>query len=174
MQEGEEKYGSAVSWEVNGGFVLGTPVKLDGKTLEALPTRDALLPILCALLAAITDESSVSELFAKLPRRYTGGGLMDDVPMEKIKAFKKLCSDDSSATNFAKELFDQDDLGSVTSVDLTDGMRLLFSSNDVVHLRPSGNAPQLRVYTNTSSQERADQLADNVIRTGPETILPKL
>ena len=60
-----------VSWEVNGGFLLGTDFSLAGGTLQALPTRDSILPILCALLSASQQNTSLSELFLRLPSRYT-------------------------------------------------------------------------------------------------------
>ncbi len=48
--------------------------------------------------------------------------------------------------------------GRLTRLNLVDGVRMLFEDGDVVHLRPSGNAPQLRVYTTASSAERASRL----------------
>jgi phosphomannomutase len=39
------------------------------------------------------------------------------------------------------------------AADQTDGLRLSFDSGDVVHLRPSGNAPELRVYTESDTPE---------------------
>ncbi|MBK8696768.1 MAG: hypothetical protein IPN17_32020 [Deltaproteobacteria bacterium] len=41
-------------------------------------------------------------------------------------------------------------------VNVLDGVRAYFRNGDVAHLRPSGNAPQLRIYANRASQERAD------------------
>jgi phosphomannomutase len=38
-----------VGWEVNGGFLLGADIEVNGQTLGALPTRDAILPIIIAL-----------------------------------------------------------------------------------------------------------------------------
>jgi phosphomannomutase len=39
-------------YEANGGFLLGSDVEIEGRTLKALPTRDAVLPIVAALVAA--------------------------------------------------------------------------------------------------------------------------
>jgi phosphomannomutase len=49
--------------------------------------------------------------------------------------------------------------GPVERVDYTDGVRLYFSNGDVAHVRPSGNADELRIYAVADSQERADQIA---------------
>jgi phosphomannomutase len=39
-------------------------------------------------------------------------------------------------------------------VDETDGLRITFNSGEVVHLRASGNAPELRCYNEADSAER--------------------
>jgi phosphomannomutase len=49
--------------------------------------------------------------------------------------------------------------GEITRINYVDGARLYFSNGDVAHLRPSGNADELRVYAVSNSQERADAIA---------------
>jgi len=164
--------GAVVGWEVNGGFLVGNPIVMNGKTLTPLPTRDALLPIICALLAAIRRNQKVSELFAGLPARYTGAGLIDDVPLDKIQSFLSVCKDEPQIKSIMQQVFAGSDLGKVKTLDLTDGLRLLFSSSDVLHLRPSGNAPQFRVYSNASTQTRADHLVASAIASNG--YIPKL
>lgn len=149
----------AVSWEVNGGFLTGDDIMLEGGLLKALPTRDAVLPILCSLLTAVQQNRSLSSVFADLPQRFTGGGLIDNVSEVKIQKFREASSDKSLMGALADRVFGMTDLGPVDAIDLTDGLRLLFKSGDVIHLRPSGNAPQFRVYTNADTQERTDKLA---------------
>lgn len=146
-----------VGWEVNGGFLTGNDIELNGKVLKALPTRDAVLPIICALLAATESNKRVSEIFSELPKRYTGGGLIDDVPQDQIDQFKILSGDKVVMQVLADKVFEGTSFGKAR-LDVTDGLRLIFESGDVIHLRPSGNAPQFRVYTNADSQERADDL----------------
>jgi phosphomannomutase len=34
---------------------------------------------------------------------------------------------------------------------------MTFEGSDVVHLRPSGNAPEFRCYTESSTEERAEE-----------------
>ncbi|RYE81170.1 MAG: phosphomannomutase, partial [Oxalobacteraceae bacterium] len=48
--------------------------------------------------------------------------------------------------------------GQLAHVDTTDGLRVAFANGDIVHLRPSGNAPELRCYAEASSQEAAEVL----------------
>lgn len=47
---------------------------------------------------------------------------------------------------------------SVESIDTTDGVRVTLANQDVIHLRPSGNAPELRCYTESFSEEKAQSL----------------
>lgn len=44
----------------------------------------------------------------------------------------------------------------IRAINVLDGIRLTFSNHDIVHIRPSGNAPQLRLYANCDQQQRAD------------------
>ena len=45
--------------------------------------------------------------------------------------------------------------GDVVKLDTTDGVRITLSGGDIVHLRPrpSGNAPELRCYTEPDGRE---------------------
>src|SRR5690606_14589983 len=49
-------------------------------------------------------------------------------------------------------------LGDVVSVDETDGYRMTFVGGEIVHLRPSGNAPELRSYAEADTREGAHEL----------------
>ena len=48
----------------------------------------------------------------------------------------------------------------MTSIDQTDGLRVTFENGDIVHLRPSGNAPELRCYAESNRAELAQALCD--------------
>jgi phosphomannomutase len=154
-----------VGWEVNGGFLTGGDIDIKGKVLPALPTRDAFLPILVALLAAADKLLKVSELFAALPRRYTQAGLIDNFPVEVSKQLvKRFAKDDDLVKGELEGYFNAElGFGQVTSINTLDGVRIYFSNGDIAHLRPSGNAPQLRRYSVANSQERADQIVAQAI-----------
>jgi phosphomannomutase len=47
----------------------------------------------------------------------------------------------------------------ITDVDYTDGVRILFANGEVAHVRPSGNADELRIYAVADTQNRADAIA---------------
>ena len=51
-------------------------------------------------------------------------------------------------------------------IDKTDGVRMIFSSGDVAHVRPSGNADELRIYAVADTQQRADEIAEAGVSPG--------
>jgi phosphomannomutase len=61
----------------------------------------------------------------------------------------------------------------IARVNVLDGVRIYFRNGDVAHIRPSGNAPQLRVYANSDSQARADQIVEFALRE-PDGILRQI
>jgi phosphomannomutase len=67
-------------WEANGGFLLGSDIERNEKKLSALPTRDAVLPIVAVLVSAREKKLSLNELFALLPRRFSRAALMKNFP----------------------------------------------------------------------------------------------
>ena len=67
-------------WEANGGFLTGSDIERNGNVLTALPTRDAMLPLLCALFTAYNRQITLPELFATLPHRFSRAALIRDFP----------------------------------------------------------------------------------------------
>lgn len=61
----------------------------------------------------------------------------------------------------------------IVRINVLDGVRVYFRNGDVAHVRPSGNAPQLRIYANSDSQARADQIVELGLRE-PDGILRQL
>ena len=57
--------------------------------------------------------------------------------------------------------------------DATDGIRIHFDNGDVAHVRPSGNAPQLRIYAVAGTQERANEIV-RLALSEPDGILRNL
>ena len=51
-------------------------------------------------------------------------------------------------------------------LDYTDGLRMGFDQGDVIHLRPSGNADEFRVYAVSNAQSRANVIAQRVSEDG--------
>ncbi|MGZ4957215.1 MAG: phosphomannomutase, partial [Methylobacter sp.] len=145
---------SVVGFEANGGFLVGNGLMVGGQALAALPTRDAVLPALAVLAMARQQGSTVSALLAGLPQRYTASDRLQDFQLANSKAL--LDSLQSNDTAY-RDLWGNE-LGAVARRDLTDGLRLIFDNGEIVHLRPSGNAPELRCYAEADSIERAQKL----------------
>jgi phosphomannomutase len=84
MHRAVEKGKRAVcGWEANGGFLTASDIELDGRVLKALPTRDAVLPILGALFSMQAKRVSMVELFGLLPRRFSRSALLRNFPRDK-------------------------------------------------------------------------------------------
>jgi phosphomannomutase len=61
----------------------------------------------------------------------------------------------------------------IARINVLDGVRIYFRNGDVAHVRPSGNAPQLRLYANSDSQARAEQIVELALRE-PDGVLRQL
>ncbi len=146
--------GPVVGYEANGGFLVASDITDPGTgaVLPALPTRDAALPILAALLAAKQAGGGLSGLIDALPPRVTASGLLRGFPNDQGKAL--VARFEEAGKPLAEEIFSPR-FGPVESVDFTDGARITFDSADVVHFRPSGNAPEFRVYTESATEQQA-------------------
>lgn len=198
-----------VGWEANGGFLTGSDIELNGRTLAALPTRDALLPILANLFAAAEQGVSSATLWERLPARFGRAGLLDDFPVAASQAilaqlippgdtvevefdhsdgvFDRSCADGNptllagSAVNDWQRCratltrFFTPALGfdAVARINVLDGVRVYFRDGDIAHIRPSGNAPQLRIYAVSGSQARADRIVELALGE-PDGILRRL
>jgi phosphomannomutase len=180
---------------------MGTDFTVNGRLLSALATRDAVLPILAALLSAARRGVSMSQLFNELPQRTTCSGLLDDVPQSVSQTILVQFSPDDTTvidavfdvstvtvtrvrdgrmvTSTGGPLADElltlrqsiqhnfsaaDGFGSVVRLNYTDGVRIWFDNGDIAHIRPSGNAPQLRIYAVSDFAQRADDIVRLAIR----------
>ncbi|MGZ4958481.1 MAG: phosphomannomutase [Methylomonas sp.] len=147
-------YAGVAGFEANGGFLAGNGLTVGGRKLAALPTRDALLPALAVLAMAKQQGQKVSILLADLPKRYTASDRLQDFPVASSRALlEKLQNDDTAYLSLWGN-----ELGTIKRRDLTDGLRLTFDNGEIVHLRPSGNAPELRCYAEADSMDRAQTL----------------
>ena len=141
-------------YEANGGFLLASDVELGNHLLKALPTRDAILPMLALLSEAAKRGVALSDLPKSLPSRFTASDRIQAVPTATSRGLIAAMLEGS--VDPAQWLVP--DAGAVIGQDLTDGLRLTFASGEIVHLRPSGNAPELRCYSEADSQVRAAEL----------------
>ena len=195
-------------WEANGGFLTGSDMVHDGRTLTALPTRDAFLPILAVLFSAQKKGLTLPQLFDRLPRRFSRAGLLKKFPRavssrivqrfspqdprikEAVFGARGITCLDENRCALASdpaiekalrsircdlESFFSPALGfsGVDRLNYIDGLRIYFANGDVAHVRPSGNADELRIYSVANTQARADAIAQMGVAE-PEGILRRL
>lgn len=155
----EEGAKTVVGYEANGGFLTASPFAIGRDALLPLPTRDALLVHLSILIAAKQKGQTISALTASLPERYTASDRIKEFPREL--SLEKIGALSSGGKSAIEATFPK--MGPVKSTDETDGLRIEFASGDIVHLRPSGNAPELRCYTESDSEDNALSLNRHAI-----------
>ncbi len=150
---------SVAGYEANGGFLIGDQLKIGDSLLEPLPTRDAVIVIISLLLLSQQQKVPISELVNLLPPRFTFSNRLKDFPTETSnKLLHQLASDDGGVNpSRIDDIFGMP-FGKVKTVDMTDGLRITFVSEEVVHLRPSGNAPELRCYNEADTEARAAEM----------------
>jgi phosphomannomutase len=201
-------YERVVGWEANGGFLTGSDIERAHRRLPALPTRDALLPILAVLTQARERGLSLAQLFDTLPRRFSKAALLKRFPRPVSQRILARFSPAASGTVEAR--FDLDEVqtlatdgsarlasaeasrelarircdlervfspafgfAGIARLNWVDGVRIIFENGDVAHVRPSGNADELRIYAVADSQARADAIARHGV-AGPDGILRQL
>ena len=166
----EAGYKRVTGYEANGGFLTGTDIvsPFTGAILRALPTRDAVFPLIAILFHSLNKKLPLSELSADLPPRFMASGVLKKFPINiSSKIIEVFTREGASAVNkYMADIF-----GELDSFDYTDGVRITFRNSDVVHLRPSGNAPEFRCYTESSTESgamgnnrKALQIVEKVLR----------
>jgi phosphomannomutase len=153
-------------WEPNGGFLTGSPIARNGAVLQPLLTRDAGLPILGVLFSGEQNGLSLIDLFARLPKRFSRAALLKQFPrataLKIVSRFfpsdAHAASSDAIRKDLATFFTPAQGFADITHVDYTDGVRILFANGEVAHVRPSGNADELRIYAVADTQSRADAI----------------
>lgn len=145
-------YDTIVGFEANGGVLLGSDIATEQSILKKLPTRDAMLPILCLLGFAQLNGNTIQALCNGLPQRFTASNRLTDIDTDKARHFLSGLEDGTTRVQFFRSL------GRIIHWDIIDGPRIVLDNNDIIHFRLSGNAPELRCYCEAASQKRADEL----------------
>jgi len=159
MEAAEAGAKRIVGYEANGGFLLNSDLETAGRKLRALPTRDAVIVMLGILLLAKSQRQTVSELAASLPARFTASDRLKNFATEKSLAIlARLNSGSEAADKAAIEKLFGDICGYAARVNRTDGLRIVFANEEIIHLRPSGNAPEFRCYAEAKTDERAREI----------------
>ncbi len=152
IDQGFEKVGG---YELNGGFLTGSVLEKNGKKLEPLPTRDAILPILAVMAMAKESNKSVAQLVDELPKRLTYSLSIKGIPTEKsLNVLENW--------NILKGEIEAN-FGTIKTVDELDGLRLTVDNGNIIHFRPSRNSPEFRCYTEADSFDEAKELSEKAI-----------
>jgi phosphomannomutase len=149
---------TVAGYEANGGFLLQTDLESKGRILCALPTRDSFLPIIAVLAQARTLRCTIEDFLRELPQRFTASDRVRNFATEQGHAKILWLQEGRNAETVFGSL-----AGTMTASDTTDGLRMIFDSGEIIHLRPSGNAPELRCYVEAGSAGRAEELKDAVL-----------
>lgn len=142
-------------FEANGGFLLGSGLEKHGRVLASLKTRDAVLPLLSLLAMAKEEGCKLSQLPQDLPARFTASARLQAVPTGTCTQILVHLATSSIALDELLSSFGR----AAEYLDQTDGLRILLDNGEIVHFRPSGNAPELRCYAEAGTPSRADLLS---------------
>ncbi|WP_108814455.1 phosphomannomutase [Loktanella sp. Alg231-35] len=141
--------GDVVGYEANGGFLLGFEAKGPSGSLPPLLTRDAVLPLLIALSAS--PGAGVAALVATQPPRFTAADRLQEVATDKTAALlTRMIAEPAVCNAILSDL----DLN-LAAIDQTDGLRMTMTDGTILHFRPSGNAPEMRIYVEAMTAEMA-------------------
>ncbi len=148
-----------VGYEANGGFLINSDIQLDDQVLKALPTRDAVIVHLGILLLSSQEGLSLAQLKESLPSRFTASDRLQNFPPAQSQAILTYFNSGDPEQDRIRidETFGELS-GTCHAIDTTDGIRITFANDEIIHLRPSGNAPEFRCYTEADTENRAQQL----------------
>lgn len=104
---------------------------------------------------------TISKLLAELPPRFTYSNRVQNFATSKSKSKSIIASAQENPQEFIERIGFVD--LHVQSVDTIDGLRLTLSDGSIIHLRPSGNAPELRCYAEADNIIKAEKLVLEVL-----------
>ncbi|MGE7368926.1 phosphomannomutase [Neorhizobium sp. NPDC001467] len=148
MAEADRRGDTAiVGFEANGGVLTQTDFVLSDTILSALPTRDSFLPILAALFLARQQDMSLSALASSFSLPCAAADRLENIPIANSTALMAHLR--QAPANLSAFLAP---IGEVASVSDIDGLRVTLADRSIVHLRPSGNAPEMRCYVEAADE----------------------
>jgi phosphomannomutase len=160
-----------VGFEANGGLLTGSPISLPAGELAPLPTRDSFLPILATLWSAASVKKPLSALSSEFNLPYAMADRIENFPVEASSALMVyLRQSDENLQAFVAPL------GAISNTSDIDGLRMALDDGRILHLRPSGNAPEMRCYVEAQTEEAATQLLQDsleLIRHAADSVTKK-
>ncbi|MDF2142051.1 hypothetical protein [Paenirhodobacter sp. CAU 1674] len=119
-------------------------------TVESGPSSSSVDAISASASRNQLEHQGVSGAFAPLT---------ENMPSEAGLAFLSRLTQNAKA----REHF-LSPLGAEVAVDLTDGLRISLEMGRTLHLRPSGNAPEFRVYVEATNEAEAQNLLNRALK----------
>jgi phosphomannomutase len=165
MEAARQAGGTVVGFEANGGVLLGSDCLVNGGILSALPTRDSFLPILAVLGTAASTGKSLSSLRETWNLPVCASERIENFPVEASRGLMGRLADRDALRQFLAPF------GTIADVDETDGLRARMTSGEIIHLRPSGNAPEFRCYAEAARQDRAAEIVALALERARDTTL---
>jgi phosphomannomutase len=159
-KHGVPVYETPVGFKYVGEFIEKDRIAIGGEESAGLtirghiPEKDGILACLLVAEMIATRQASIAEqradLFRRVGREYW-----------PIRVNLRLAAD---VQGQLKEILaaEPKELGGrgVVKVDRTDGLKLIFEGGDWVLMRPSGTEPLVRIYSESTSEATANQLAE--------------
>ena len=133
---GMKKYGSNFGFESNGGCIHE----------DVMLSRDGGTTFIKMLNILKWSKLPLHELVGELPKFYIRRSKFD-CPTEKFDLILE------KARGFLTS----------QSIDTTDGVKLILDENTWILFRPSGNAPEFRVFVESNQETKANQYLDNAL-----------
>jgi len=150
---------AVMGFEANGGVLTQSEFGVAGGTLKALPTRDSFLPVLAALFLAKQQNKPLSAVAADFHLPVAAADRLENFAVETSSALMAhLRSAQQNLEAFLKPI------GNARSISDIDGLRVTLEDGSVIHLRPSGNAPEMRCYVEAKDEVAASVLLDKGLR----------
>lgn len=142
-----------MGFEANGGVLTASTFKVQGETLQPLPTRDSFLPILAILSRAAKQRKQLSAVVTEIGLPVSLSDRLENFPLSK--SVRLMAYLQASPENLQEFLVS---IGQVLDVSHIDGVRVRLVSGSVLHFRPSGNAPEMRCYVEAPTRQAAAEL----------------
>lgn len=145
-----------MGFEANGGLLTASSFSLPGGSITPLPTRDSFLPILAPLFLAAQKKLRLSQLAGDFRMPVAMADRLENFPIETSAALMAhLRQSDENLKSFLVPI------GAVAKKSDIDGLRVTLEDGRIIHLRPSGNAPEMRCYVEASTEAAAATLLDD-------------
>ncbi len=153
---------AVMGFEANGGVLTGSDftIPATGGIFTALPTRDSVLPILATLYYSKKKGLSLSALASSYSLPFAAADRLENFAVNTSMTLMAYLR--ASPRNVQTLLAS---LGEVNSVSDLDGLRVKLSDQTVIHFRPSGNAPEMRVYVEAENELAAKSLLQEGLHT---------